>query len=314
VDEFEHVPVLLAEVLQALNLRPEGTYVDATYGRGGHAQEMLKRLGPQGRLVALDRDPQAVEDARRRFRGDTRFEIHRGPFSMLGETVEHLGLMGRVDGILFDLGVSSPQLEDATRGFSFRNDGPLDMRMDPSCGESASEWLNRTEDEEIARVLRDYGEERFARRIARTIVRERTENPITTTARLRDVIARAVPTRERGKDPATRSFQAIRIFINRELDEIAQALPQALCALAPRGRLAVISFHSLEDRIVKQFLRREAKGPELPPELPVRADEYPAPIRLVGKAVMPGDDEVARNPRARSAVLRVAERTEAAHA
>lgn len=314
MDELEHVPVLLDEVLQALNLRADGIYVDATYGRGGHAQEVLRRLGDHGRLIALDRDPQAVEDARRRFHGDARFEIDRGPFSMLGDTVARRGLTGRVDGILFDLGVSSPQLDDAARGFSFRSDGPLDMRMDPSSGEPASAWLACAEEEDIARVLFELGEERFSRRIARAIVRERGVAPIDSTARLREIVARAVPTRERGKDPATRSFQAIRIFINRELEEIGAALPQALRALAPHGRLAVISFHSLEDRIVKQFLRRAAKGPELPPELPVRAQDFPAPVTLVGKAIMPGAAETARNPRARSAVLRIAERTEAAYA
>jgi 16S rRNA (cytosine1402-N4)-methyltransferase len=314
VNELEHVPVLLDEVLQALKPRADGTYVDATYGRGGHALAILSCLGVRGRLIALDRDPHAVKDARAKFAGDARFEISHGPFTMLGEAVARRGLTGRVDGILFDLGVSSPQLEDAARGFSFRADGPLDMRMDPGVGESAAEWLNRADESEIARVVHEYGEERFARRIARAIVQARAEQPVTTTAQLREIAARAVPTREPGKHPATRTFQAIRIHINRELDEIAQTLPQAVRALAPHGRLAVISFHSLEDRIVKQFLRREAKGDELPPDLPVRASEIHPCIHLVGKAIMPGATEIARNPRARSAVLRVAERTEVAYA
>jgi 16S rRNA (cytosine1402-N4)-methyltransferase len=314
VNDIEHVPVLLEEVLQALNLRPDGIYVDATYGRGGHAQEMLRRLGPQARLVALDRDPQALEDAHSRFGRDKRFEIHRGPFSMLGEIVRSLGLAGRVNGILFDLGMSSPQLDDARRGFSFRLDGPLDMRMDPAAGESAAAWLNRAEEPEIAQILREYGEERFSRRIARSIVRARAEQPIATTTQLRDIVAGAVPTRERGKDPATRTFQAIRIFINRELEEIGQVLPQAVKALAPQGRLAVISFHSLEDRLVKRFLRHEVQGEELPPGLPVFPSHFQSRLRLIGKAIKPGETEVRRNPRARSAVLRVAERTEVAYA
>ncbi len=308
MNEPEHVPVLLEETLQALKLREDGFYVDATCGRGGHSQAILERLGPRGRVFALDRDPQAVSAVRARFAADARFEIHHAPFSQLESLLaKHAG---RVDGILFDLGVSSPQLDEAVRGFSFLREGPLDMRMDPTRGESAAQWLNHADEAEIARVLRDYGEERFARRIARTIVREREQKPLTTTRDLAGLIARSVPTRERGKDPATRSFQAIRIFINRELEEIETALPQAVRLLAPGGRLAVISFHSLEDRIAKHFLRAEAKGEELPPGLPVRAHEVRTRLRLVGKAIKPSEQETARNPRARSAVLRVAERTE----
>ncbi len=309
MNEPEHVSVLLEETLQALKLREDGFYVDATCGRGGHSQAILERLGPRGRVFALDRDPQAVSAVRARFAADARFEIHHAPFSQLQSLLEARGAAGRVDGILFDLGVSSPQLDEAARGFSFLREGPLDMRMDPTRGESAAQWLNHADEAEIARVLRDYGEERFARRIARTIVREREQKPLTTTRELAGLIARSVPTRERGKDPATRSFQAIRIFINRELEEIETALPQAVRLLAPGGRLAVISFHSLEDRIAKHFLRAEAKGEELPPGLPVRAHEVRTRLRLVGKAIRPSEQEMARNPRARSAVLRIAERT-----
>jgi 16S rRNA (cytosine1402-N4)-methyltransferase len=314
VNEPEHVPVLLEETLQALKVRKDGFYVDATCGRGGHTQAILEKLGPQGRLLALDRDPQAVTAVRARCAGDARIEVQQAAFSRLGHLLGERNLNGRVHGILLDLGVSSPQLDEPARGFSFRHDGPLDMRMDPASGESAAQWINAASEEEISRVLHEYGEERYARRIARAIVRERAQSPIATTRQLADLIARAVPTRERSKDPATRSFQAIRIFINRELEEIEQTLPQAVQALAPGGRLAVISFHSLEDRIVKRFLRAEAKGEELPLELPVRASEIHARLKLVGKAVRASAAEMQRNPRARSAVLRMAERTEHAHA
>lgn len=295
--------------MQALQVKDDGVYVDATYGRGGHAQEILKKIGERGRLLVFDRDPRACEDARRRFGADARVNIRQGSFSLLGRTIEQLGLAGKISGMLFDLGVSSPQLDDPARGFSFRAEGPLDMRMDPATGESAADWLNHAEENEIVRVLRDYGEERFARRIVRAILRERSIEPIVTTRRLAEIVARAVPAREKGKDPATRTFQAIRIHVNRELEELTQVLPQVVQALAPGGRLAVISFHSLEDRIVKHFLRMEAKGRELPPGLPVRHDEFRARLKLIGKATRAGEAEARRNPRARSAVLRVAERT-----
>ncbi len=302
--------------MQALQVKDDGVYVDATYGRGGHAQEILKKIGERGRLLVFDRDPRACEDARRRFSADPRVSIRQGSFSLLGRTIDQLGLAGKISGMLFDLGVSSPQLDDPGRGFSFRADGPLDMRMDPDAGESAADWLNRAEENEIVRVLREYGEERFARRIVRAILRERSIEPITTTRRLAEIVARAVPVREKGKDPATRTFQAIRIHVNRELEELTQVLPQAVPALGPGGRLAVISFHSLEDRIVKHFLRMEAKGRELPPGLPVRHDQFHARLKLIGKATRASEAEARRNPRARSAVLRVAERTTegAAHA
>jgi 16S rRNA (cytosine1402-N4)-methyltransferase len=311
VNEHRHVPVLLEEALQALQVKTDGVYVDATYGRGGHAREVLSRLEERGRLLLFDRDPQACEDARRRYGADARVHVTQGSFSLLGRAIDQLGLTGKVNGILFDLGVSSPQLDDAARGFSFRLEGPLDMRMDPRAGESAAEWINRAREDEIARVVREYGEERFAKRIARAIVRERSIEPIATTQRLAQIVKRAVPAREAGKDPATRTFQAIRIHVNRELDELGDALPQAVRVLAPGGRLAVISFHSLEDRIVKRFMRAEARGEEPPPGLPVRHAAFRGRLRIIGKAIQAGEAEARRNPRARSAVLRVAERTEA---
>jgi len=295
--------------LQALQVKDDGVYVDATYGRGGHAQKILEKIGERGRLLMFDRDPRACEDARRRFGADARVTIQPGSFSQLGRTIEKLGLTGKINGVLFDLGVSSPQLDDPGRGFSFRADGPLDMRMDPTTGESAADWLNRAEENEIVRILRDYGEERFARRIARAILRERSIEPITTTRRLAEIVARAVPVREKSKDPATRTFQAIRLHVNHELEELTAVLPQTVPALAPGGRLAVISFHSLEDRLVKHFMRVEAKGRELPPGLPVRHDQFRARLKIIAKAIRAGVEETQRNPRARSAVLRVAERT-----
>ena len=307
MDAQQHLPVLLEEAIDALAMREGGKYVDATFGRGGHSREMLRRLGPDGRVLALDRDPQAVEAARAQFAGDPRFEVVRGLFSMLAQAVEDRGWAGKVNGILLDLGVSSPQLDEPQRGFSFRYQGPLDMRMDPESGLSAAEWINHADEAEIYRVIRDYGEERFARRIARAICAERTREAITTTDRLAQIVAGAVPTREPGQHPATRTFQAVRIHINRELDEIRAVLPQALSVLAPHGRLAVISFHSLEDRIVKDFMRHESSGDRFPPDLPVTAAMLTPRLKKVGKAIRPGDKEVQSNPRARSAVLRVAE-------
>ncbi len=312
--ERAHEPVLRQEAVAALNIRPDGIYVDATFGRGGHARAILEQLGPDGQLLALDRDPQAVASARQQFADEVRLTMVHGPFSMLGSAVAGRGWHGRVNGILFDLGVSSPQLDDPARGFSFRNEGPLDMRMDSTRGESAADWLNRAEEQDIATVLQELGEERFAHRIARVIVRSRAQTPITNTKQLAEIVASAVPTRERSKDPATRSFQAIRLHINRELDELRAALPQALAALVAHGRLVVISFHSLEDRIVKQFMRAQQKGKELPLDLPVRHVEIQSRLKVIGKPLRAGDDEVRRNPRARSAVLRVAEAQEAAHA
>jgi 16S rRNA (cytosine1402-N4)-methyltransferase len=309
VDDQGHVPVLCEEVLRALEIHKDGVYLDATFGRGGHAEEILKQLGPEGRLFTLDRDPRAVEVARDKFSSDVRVRIDRGSFSMLGKIIENHGLAGKVKGVLFDLGVSSPQLQDPNRGFSFRHDGPLDMRMDPSSGFSAAEWLNRVAEDDLSKVIRDYGEERYARRVARAIVRSRREQPIATTGLLAEIVARAVPTREPGQHPATRTFQAIRIHINRELDELKQALPQAVMVLAPGGRLVVISFHSLEDRMVKRFFRTEAKGGDHPPGLPLREEQLRPRLRLIGKPVRASVSEVKQNPRARSATLRVAERS-----
>lgn len=307
-EEYPHRPVLLQEVLAALNIRPDGAYLDGTFGRGGHAGAILQRLGPQGRLQALDKDPQAVEWGERAFGRDPRFSIELGGFGMLEQVMQRRGGSETFDGILMDLGISSAQLDDSRRGFSFTKDGPLDMRLNPTAGISAAEWLHRAEEREIADVLHNYGEERFARRIARAIVETRRLAPIRTTGQLAAVIARAVPTRERHKHPATRTFQAIRIYINRELEELEAGLDQALQRLAPGGRLAVISFHSLEDRIVKRFIRAQARGGELPPGLPIMETGFRPTLCALGKPIRPSTEEVAANPRARSAVLRVAER------
>lgn len=305
---LEHRPVLLDEVLAALNIRPDGIYLDGTFGRGGHSAAILQRLNDKGRLLGMDKDPQAVEVARQRFAGDPRFAIVQGSFTMLGREAEQRGWMGKVDGILLDLGVSSPQLDDPERGFSFSHDGPLDMRMDPQSGLSAAAWLAQAREAEIAEVLKVYGEERFAKRIARAIVQQREQSPITTTARLAKIVAEANPKWEKDKNPATRSFQAIRIFINSELDELEQVLTQSVAMLAPGGRLAVISFHSLEDRRVKRFIRDEVRGGEFPPDLPVTEAHFNRRLRAVGKDIRAGKEELAINPRARSAVLRIAER------
>ncbi|WP_428622066.1 16S rRNA (cytosine(1402)-N(4))-methyltransferase RsmH [Sedimenticola sp.] len=306
--QLEHRPVLFDEVLAALNIRPDGIYLDGTFGRGGHSAAILQQLNDKGRLLAIDKDPQAVEVARQRFAGDPRFAIVRGSFTMLGREAEQRGWMGKVDGILLDLGVSSPQLDDPERGFSFSHDGPLDMRMDPDNGLSAAEWLAQAKEAEIASVLKEYGEERFAKRIARAIVQQREQSPITTTARLAKIVAEANPKWEKDKNPATRSFQAIRIFINSELEDLEQVLTQSVEMLAPGGRLAVISFHSLEDRRVKRFIRDEARGGEFPPGLPVTEAQFNRRLRAVGKDIRAGKEELTINPRARSAVLRVAER------
>ncbi|MDM7322105.1 MAG: 16S rRNA (cytosine(1402)-N(4))-methyltransferase RsmH [Gammaproteobacteria bacterium] len=302
-----HQPVMLDEVLEVLGLRSDGIYVDATFGRGWHSGAILERLGPAGRLIALDRDPEAVAEAHRRFGTDARLTIVHAPFSSLRKALEPLGVWGRVDGLLLDLGVSSPQLDTAERGFSFMRDGPLDMRMDPSHGESAADLLARIDEGELADILWRLGEERFSRRIARAIVQARGETPITRTAQLAEIIAAAVPRREPGKHPATRSFQALRLWINQELAELEAVLPQAREALAIGGRLAVISFHSLEDRMVKHFLRGE-RAPELPREIPLMAAPAPAVWRTLVRAQKASAAEVMANPRARSAVLRVAEK------
>lgn len=303
-----HQPVLLAETLAALKIQPDGVYLDATFGRGGHTAAILEQLGPQGRILALDRDPAAERCAAARFDADPRFAFVRTAFSSLGQVVRKYGLTGRIAGVLLDLGVSSPQLDDPKRGFSFNQDGPLDMRMDPDAGCSAAEWLQRVSAAELERVLAEFGEERFHRRVARALVTARQSAPITTTAQLAGIVAAAVPTREPGKHPATRTFQAIRIAVNDELQELKAVLTGILPALAPGGRLAALSFHSLEDRVVKQFMREQARGRELPLDLPVMGAPEGMTLRLIGRAIRAGATEVAANPRARSAVLRVAER------
>ena len=307
-EEFLHRAVLLEESVAALQIEPNGIYVDATFGRGGHASLILSRLGAEGRLLAIDKDPQAVEAARAKFAGDERFQIHHGSFAELAKFVESCGATGRVAGVLMDLGVSSPQLDDARRGFSFMRNGPLDMRMDSTRGMSAAEWLAQAKESEITRVLKVYGEERFGKRIARAILAARDETPLTTTAQLATLISEAVPVREKDKHPATRSFQAIRIFINGELDDLNACLDQVVDVLKSGGRLAVISFHSLEDRIVKRFVRDQARGDDFPIGLPVTADQLKPKLRMAGKAIRPSAQEVDANPRARSSVLRVAEK------
>jgi 16S rRNA (cytosine1402-N4)-methyltransferase len=300
----EHEPVLTGQVLDSLAIRADGCYVDATFGRGGHAGAILGRLGEEGKLLAIDRDPEASAAAARLFADDSRATFVQARFSELGRHVA----AGSVDGILFDLGVSSPQFDEARRGFSFLRDGPLDMRMDPQSGESAAAFLARAGEREIFMVIARFGEERHARRIARAIAAARATAPIATTGRLAGIVAAAVPAREPGRHPATRTFQALRIHINDELGEIERALPQAVAALAPGGRLVVISFHSLEDRIVKRFMRsasREDPAWAGMPELPAAARPR---LRLVGRAIFADEAEVQRNPRARSAVLRAAER------
>ena len=301
-----HRTVLLEDAVDALAIRADGAYVDATFGRGGHSRLILDRLGPRGRLIALDRDPEAVAAAKRI--SDARFNVVHASFAELAGVLDRLGLEG-VDGVLLDLGVSSPQLDDAARGFSFRRDGPLDMRMDTSRGQTAAQWLDTASEAEIREVIRDYGEERFAKQIAKAIVAARQRGPVVTTGQLADIVGAAVRTREKNKDPATRTFQAVRIYLNQELAHLSLALPQILERLTPGARLAVISFHSLEDRIVKQFMRDAARA-DVPIRLPLRERELPQPrLRLIGKPVRPSVDEIAANPRARSATLRVAERT-----
>jgi 16S rRNA (cytosine1402-N4)-methyltransferase len=303
-----HRPVLLEEAVAALAIRAEGTYVDATFGRGGHSRAILQRLGATGRLIALDCDPSAVAAAREI--ADTRFSIAHAPFSELAQVLDRLKV-GQVQGVLADLGVSSPQLEDPARGFSFRADGPLDMRMDPTRGVSAADWLATATEQQIREAIGGYGEERFAKQVAKAIVAARAREPLVRTEQLAAVVAAAVRTREAGQNPATRTFQALRILVNRELEEIAMMLPQAAARLAPGARLAVIAFHSLEDRLVKRFLRA-CSADSLPADLPIRARDLPqAPLRIVIKATRASDAEVAANPRARSATLRAAERTDA---
>lgn len=305
-----HLPVMLEEALAQLAVKPHGIYLDCTFGRGGHSRALLQRLHADGRLLAIDRDVEAIEsDAAQDLRQDSRFRLFHGCFSELAAIVEREGLIGQLDGILLDLGVSSPQLDNPDRGFSFMKDGPLDMRMNSSIGPSAADWLATVAEKELVRVLFEYGEERFARRIAKVIVTRRVETPITTTRQLAELIAEASPIIERHKHPATRTFQAIRIEINHELDELQTVLRQAVQVLKPGGRLVVISFHSLEDRIVKRFIRNESGSKYDPGRLPIRESEIEKGVlKKIGSSIKAGRQETGQNPRARSAVMRTAER------
>ena len=308
-NELQHRTVLLEEAVEALIKRPDGVYVDGTFGRGGHSRAVLGKLGESGRLIAFDKDPLAIATAQQI--ADPRFEIVHESFASLRDAVAERGV-GRVSGVLLDLGVSSPQVDDPERGFSFRADGPLDMRMDPTRGESAADWLARATVQELTEVIRDYGEERFAFQIAKALVARRAESdrlgPLVSTGELAQIVANVVKTREKGKDPATRTFQAIRIHINQELAELQVVLEAALALLEQGGRLVVISFHSLEDRIVKRFMQAHASAPAVDRRLPIRAVDLPSPpLKIIGR-VFASDAEVAENPRARSAVMRVAER------
>lgn len=305
---FVHQTVLLNEAVVSVLGARDGIYVDATFGRGGHTRHLLSQLDAGARVIGFDKDPQAIVTGQVLAAEDARFAIVHDSFASILDVMTRMGLDGQVDGVLADLGVSSPQLDDADRGFSFMNDGPLDMRMDVTRGQSAAEWIAEVAEDELARVLFEFGEERHSRRIARAIVRVRAETPITRTKQLADIVAEAHPAWEKHKHPATRSFQAIRIFINNELGDIERFLRDSLQVLRPGGRLAVISFHSLEDRLVKQFFQKEAKGDDFPPGLPVTVDMLKPRLKIVGKAIDPSAEEVEANPRARSARLRVAEK------
>ncbi len=303
-----HVPVMQESVMQGLAIQPDGIYIDATFGRGGHAHAVLSRLEAKGRLLAIDKDPQAVAHARAQFSDDTRFSCHRMDHADIARLCDEQNLTGLVQGVLFDLGVSSPQIDDPTRGFSFMHDAPLDMRMDPSCGVSAQEWLASASEAEIARVFFEYGEERYSRRIARALVKQRQVEQIQTTVQLADLVRANQPRQDKHKHPATRVFQAIRIHINRELTSLEGALRGALEVLAVNGRLVVLSFHSLEDRIVKRFIRGDHCRPVLPANLPVQHQAVHWPVRRLGSVLFPSPAELLANPRARSARLRVAEK------
>jgi 16S rRNA (cytosine1402-N4)-methyltransferase len=304
----QHETVLLEAAVAALLVSDTGFYVDGTFGRGGHSRRILQRLQPQGRLLAIDKDPEAIRVARVELGTDERFEVVQGSFSRLAELVAAAGMTGAVSGVLLDLGVSSPQLDEAQRGFSFSQDGPLDMRMNPEEGQSAAQWLASASEEEIADVIYRYGEERFSRRMARAVVEQRKLQPITTTLQLAEIIKQANPAWEKHKHPATRAFQGIRIHINRELEDLQSVLKQALDVLCIGGRLVVISFHSLEDRIVKQFISEQAKGDDYPVGVPVQYVDLNPRMKKIGKPVKADDEEVNLNPRSRSAIMRVAEK------
>jgi 16S rRNA (cytosine1402-N4)-methyltransferase len=306
--QLQHVTVLLQEAVDALVTNPAGFYVDGTFGRGGHSALVLQHLSPEGHLMGIDKDVSAIAVANERFADDARFEIAHGSFAELAELIEARGMTGKVDGVLLDLGVSSPQLDEAERGFSFQNDGPLDMRMDQTRGQSAADWVNNATEEEIAGVIKEFGEERFAKRMARAIVTERQKTPFTRTKHLAEVIKEANPAWEKGKHPATRAFQAIRIHVNNELTDLDAVLEQALKVLAIGGRLVVISFHSLEDRVVKRFIRRQELGDPVPRGLPIRDEQLNKRMLSCGKAIKASDGEVDANVRSRSAIMRVAEK------
>ena len=304
----EHVPVLLDSVLEGLNIQSSGWYVDGTFGRGGHSSAILKLLEAQGRLLAIDRDPQAIAQVDAALQQDPRFELVHGDFAELKNYAVERKFFGKVDGLLLDLGVSSPQLDEAARGFSFQSDGPLDMRMDPGSGISAAAWLEQVDEKDLKKVLSQLGEERFAGRIARAIVAARVQTPIRTTRQLADIVKAVVPSRGQRKNPATKTFQAIRIFVNKELEQLETALEASLDLLRPGGRLCVISFHSLEDRRVKRFIRDAAQEPAQFRGLPNIPEEFHPRLKSIGKVVRASDQEIAANVRARSARLRVAER------
>lgn len=306
--QSQHITVLLGEAVDALITDPSGVYIDGTFGRGGHSGLILKSLSEKGRLLAIDKDVSAIETAAAKFGDDQRFEIAHDSFASLETLINTRGLVGKVSGILLDLGVSSPQLDEAERGFSFMNDGPLDMRMDQTRGESAADWVNRADEDEIVFVLREYGEEKFAKRMARAIIAERIKKPFTRTSHLAEVVKEANPAWEKGKHPATRAFQAIRIHINRELADLEAVLAQSVKVLAPGGRLVVISFHSLEDRLVKRFIRQQEQGDPVPRGLPIRDEQLNKTMRSLTKALKASDEEVNQNVRSRSAVMRVAEK------
>ena len=307
-EDFTHDTVLLTETVDGVVIDPDGFYVDCTFGRGGHTQEALGRLSEKGRVLAIDKDPQAIAEGQKKFGSDPRFILCHGSFAEIRELVEREFGETKVTGVLMDLGVSSPQLDDQERGFSFMRDGPLDMRMDNSKGQSAADWLATAKEEDITHVIKKLGEEKFGKRIARKIVERREQQPILRTLELAKLIDEAIPVKEKHKHPATRSFQAIRIYVNRELDDLESCLDQALEVLKPQGRLGVISFHSLEDRIVKRFIQKHEKGGDFPPDLPITADQMNKRMKRVGKPIKASAAEVEGNVRARSAILRIAEK------
>ena len=308
MESENHKSVLFEESIEALNIHPDGIYIDGTFGRGGHAKAILDKLGEKGRLYCFDKDPDAISYSKTLFENESRFAIVQDSFANMRQQATNWGIEQNVNGVFLDLGVSSPQLDDASRGFSFLRDGPLDMRMNPDGDMSAAEWLTTEKESEIARVLKEYGEERYAKRIAKAIVTAREEESLTSTTQLADIIAKAHPAWEKHKHPATRSFQAIRIYINKELSDLEDFLGQALDVLAPGGRLAIISFHSLEDRLVKRYIQKKVKGDDFPLDLPIQNSQLNKTLKKIGKLIIPSDEETANNPRARSGRLRVAEK------